>query len=93
MAMPFSLRLDPATELKIRRLAAATRRSKSDVVREAVAQYGVERDEMETVKISTFDRLEPFAGIVSTGGADLSRDTHTKHRALVRKKSRVRRAR
>lgn len=91
--MPFSLRLDPATELKIRRLAAATRRSKSDVVREAVAQYGVERDEAEPVKVSTFDRLEPFAGVVSTGGANLSKDTHTKYRALVQKKSRGRRTR
>ena len=91
--MPFSLRLDPATELKIRRLAAATRRSKSEIVREAVAQYGVERDETGPVKVSTFDRLAPFAGIVSTGGANLSKDTHAKYRALVRKKSRDRRAR
>ena len=37
--MPFSLRLDPDTEAKIRRLSAAMGRSKSEVVREAVARF------------------------------------------------------
>ena len=37
--MPFSLRLDPETEAKIRKLTLATGRTKSQVVREAVAQY------------------------------------------------------
>ena len=37
--MPFSLRLDRDTEAIIRRLSAATGRSKSAVVREAVALY------------------------------------------------------
>ncbi|MSO82486.1 MAG: CopG family transcriptional regulator [Acidobacteria bacterium] len=39
--MPFSLRLDPDTEAKIRKLTAATGRSKSEVVREAVAIPGI----------------------------------------------------
>jgi len=91
--MPFSLRLDPATEAKIRRLASATRRSRSDVVREAVAHYSVERDDTEAGETSTFDRLKPFAGIVRTSGANLSKDTHAKYRALVQRKSRGRRTR
>ena len=38
--MPFSFRPDPETEALIRRVAARTGWSKSQVVREAVAQYG-----------------------------------------------------
>lgn len=91
--MPFSLRLDPATEARIRRLAAATRRSKSDVVRDAVAHYDAERDRAGVGEVSTFDRLKPFAGIVRTGGANLSKATHVKYRALVQRKARGRRTR
>jgi hypothetical protein len=40
--MPFSLRLDPDTEAKIRRLAVSSGRSKSQVVREAVARYAAD---------------------------------------------------
>ena len=91
--MPFSLRLDPKTEAKIRRLSADTGRSKSEVVREAVAQYTpdghapVERD------VSAFDRLKPFIGTVSTGGAHCSTDTHTRYRQLLQRKHRARRPR
>ena len=83
--MPFSLRLDPATEAKIRRLAAATRRSRSDVVREAVGQYSVEHDRRDSAKPSTFDRVKPFVGVVATGGAQLSTGTHAKYRASLAK--------
>jgi predicted transcriptional regulator len=91
--MPFSLRLDPATEAKIRRLAARTRRSRSEVVREAVAQYGADTASPEESEASTFDRLKAFAGVVGTGGADFSQDTHAKYRDLVKRKGRARRSR
>jgi predicted DNA-binding protein len=84
--MPFSLRLDAETEAKIRRLAAATRRSKSEVVREAVAHYAPDVDPVGMPGQSAFDRLKPFIGSVATGGANLSRDTHAKYRALLRRK-------
>ena len=90
--MPFSLRLDPETEATLRRLAAATRRSKSLVVREAVAHYASERRVSPPGK-SAFDRLTPFIGIVSTGGANFSQDTHAKYRERLRQKHRVRRPR
>jgi hypothetical protein len=90
--MPFSLRLDPDTDAKIRRLAAATGRSKSDVVREAVAQYAPDRDAVPGPGESAFDRLKPFAGVVSTGGAHYSKDTHRKYRDLLRR-TRARRSR
>ena len=91
--MPFSLRLDAETEAKIRRLAAATRRSKSEVVREAVAHYAPDAETEATRGQSAFDRLKPFIGNVASGGANLSRDTHTKYRALLRRKHRGRRPR
>lgn len=90
--MPFSVRLDPETEAKIRRLARASGRSKSAVVREAMAQYAVETERKGT-GASALDRLKPFVGIVSTGGAQYSTDTHEKYRALLVRKHRGRRAR
>ena len=89
--MPFSVRLDPATETRIRRIAVATGRSRSAVVREAVAQYGAERDPAAKSGQSAFDRLRPFIGVISTGGAQSSRDTHAKYRALLNRTHRGRR--
>jgi ribbon-helix-helix CopG family protein len=91
--MPFSLRLDPVTEAKIRKLTAATGRSKSEVVREAVAQYAPDRDAAPAPGESAFDRLKPFIGTISTGGSDYSTETHAKYRALLRRKHRARRPR
>jgi predicted DNA-binding protein len=91
--MPFSLRLDPDTEAKIRRLSATTGRSKADVVREAVARYAPDADAESAHGTSAFDRLKPFIGVVSTGGANYSRQTHAKYRALLRRKQRARRPR
>ena len=87
--MPFSLRLDPDTEAKIRRLSAATGRSKSAVVREAVEQYAPQADAAPSPGESAFDRLKPYIGSVRTGGANLSTDTHAKYDARLRKKHRA----
>ena len=91
--MPFSLRLDPDTEAKLRKLTAATGRSKSAVVREAVAQYAPDRDAAPAPGESAFDRLKPFIGAISTGGANYSKQTHAKYRALLQRKHRARRPR
>ena len=91
--MPFSLRLDPGTEAKIRKLTAATGRSKSEVVREAVAQYAPDRESAPAPGESAFDRLKPFVGAVRTGGAHYSKQTHAKYRELLRRKHRARRPR
>lgn len=91
--MPFGLRLDPETEAKIRKLTAATGRSKSEVVREAVAQYAPDSDAAPAPGESAFDRLKPFIGVVSAGGAHYSKHTHTKYREVLRRKHRARRPR
>ena len=89
--MPFSLRLDPDTEARIRRLSSVMGRSKSAVVREAVAHYSLDRE--TAVGESAYDRLRPFVGIVRTGGANYSRDTHAKYRTLLKRKHGARRPR
>ena len=91
--MPFSLRLDHDTEAKIRRLSAAMGRSKSEVVREAVARFAPECDSAPERDESAFDRLKPYVGIVRTGGANYSRETHAKYRALLQRKRRDRHSR
>lgn len=90
--MPFSFRPDDKTAAKIRRLAAAMGRSRSDIVREAVAEYTVDVDGAPAGR-SAYDRLRPFIGVVSTAGANLSRDTHEKYRTLLRRRHRARRSR
>ena len=89
--MPFSLRLDPETEAMFRRLTALTGRSKSEVLREAVAHYAPDRNPPPCE--SAFDRLKPFIAVVSTGGANYSRQTHAKYRALLRRTHRAGRSR
>jgi len=95
--MPFSFRPDPETEAMIRRVAARTGWSKSQVVREAVAQYG--RTEGPDTAPRRADpgtalaRLRPYLGMVNTAGAQLSRNTHAKYRARLRAKLRERRSR
>jgi hypothetical protein len=91
--MPFSLRLDPETEAIIRRLSVGTARSKSQVVRDAVAHYAAERHLPAAGEQSTFTRLKAFIGTISTGGANYSKNTHRKYRDLIRQKHRARRAR
>jgi len=90
--MPFSLRLDPETEAVLRRLARQTGRSKSFLVREAVAEYTVSRSRTPRKEESALDRLRPFCGVVATAG-QYSTDTHTKYRAALARKQRERRSR
>jgi predicted transcriptional regulator len=87
--MPFSFRLDRETEAIIRRLASKTGWSRSQVVREAVAHYRV-IPEVAAASPSALDRVRAYVGVVDTGGAQYSRDTHAKYRELLRRKRRDR---
>ncbi len=91
--MPFSFRLDRETAALIRRLASATGRSKSEVVREAVVRYGAEQPVSNGAALSALDRLRPYAGIVTTAGAQYSRNTHAKYAEQLHRKHRARRPR
>jgi predicted DNA-binding protein len=90
--MPFSLRLDPDTEARIRRLSAETGRSRSAVVREAVADYAASRDASASIAATAFDRLKRY-GTVNSGGMDYSVDTHQKYREALLRKRRAKRSR
>lgn len=90
--MPFSLRLDPDTETRIRRLSAATGRSRASVVREAVAHYSAASEADRPARESAFARLEGY-GTVSSGGANYSVDTHRKYREGLQRKYRAKRSR
>ncbi|MFN2444834.1 MAG: ribbon-helix-helix protein, CopG family [Vicinamibacterales bacterium] len=91
--MPFSFRLDKETAARIRRLAAATGRTKSDVVREAVARYAPEDRSRHEAGASALDRLRAYVGVVTTDGAQYSQKTHAKFRAALEQKHRTRRSR
>lgn len=81
--MPFSIRLDPETEARIRQVASATGHSKSAVVREAVAQYTTDADRQTAPGLTALDRLRGYIGTLTSVGAQLSRDTHEKYRAAL----------
>lgn len=83
--MPFSFRLDPDTEARIRRLARSTGRSRSAVVREAVSRYDAAEVSRFKFDETALDRLRAFVGIVSTDRQQ-SIDTHAKYRAALRAK-------
>jgi predicted DNA-binding protein len=90
--MAISFRLGADTEARLRRVAKASGRSKSDIVREAV-ERSVEAHVAEVrFATSTLDRLKAFAGVVSTGAAP-STDTHGKFKAALEQKHRGRRSR
>ena len=87
--MPMSVRLDPETEALIRRMARTAGRSKSWVVREAVAAYASTEPPTRT----PFEALAPFVGAGGTGQPDLSERTGDRLIELLRKKARARRSR
>ena len=91
--MPFSLRLDPVTEARIRELVRKTGWSKANVVREAVAQYRADTSK-ESAAPTTYDRLKPYIGAVQSGGrVQGSVDTHAKYRTALKRKYGARRSR
>jgi Ribbon-helix-helix protein, copG family len=87
--MPLSVRLDRETEARIRRMARLAGRSKSWIVREAIAAYSVGSAERR----KPYDILAPFIGAGGTGLSDLSEATGERFTEIVAKKARVRHSR
>ncbi len=81
--MAISVRLDPETEALLRRMARTAGRSKSWVVREAVAAYALNAPPGRT----PFEALAPFIGAGGTGQTDLSERTGERFTDLVRTKA------
>lgn len=76
-----TVRLDTPTETKLRRLAARRGQTKSDVIRDAISRLAEEEEDLE--ESSAMDRLRPFAGIVDSGGRQLSLETGRRLRKLL----------
>lgn len=74
-----SVRLDAETEARIRQIARAAGKSKSWVVREAVAAYGSDRPAPRT----PYEALSPFIGAGGTGESNLSERTGDRFTGLV----------
>lgn len=87
--MPMSVRLDPETEARIRKVARAAGKSRSWVVREAVAAYTSDA----APRLTPYEALAPFIGAGHTGRLDLSKRTGERFTELVRAKARARRSR
>ncbi len=69
--MPTSVRLDSKTETVVRRLARQTRRTKSEVIREAIARLA---EEGNTARPSRpYAAVEDLIGIAHGGPPDLAR--------------------
>lgn len=86
--MPTSVRLDRKTERIIERLAREKGRSKSEVIRQAIA-LAAEKDLGED-KRTPYERSAHLIGCVSGGPPDLSVNTAAKVREILSKKARSR---
>jgi predicted transcriptional regulator len=84
--MPMSVRLDRETEALIRRMARLAGRSRSWVVREAVAAYANAAPRTRP----PYEALAAFIGTGRTGRPDLSERTGERFAELVRTKARGR---
>lgn len=89
--MPFSVRLDRRTEAIIEQLARSSGKSRSSVVREAVAHYA----SAAAVRTTAYEKLEPVIGVIRSGRAHLSQQTGRKFTELLktRRADRARRSR
>jgi hypothetical protein len=83
-----TVRLDVTTEAKLKRLAAQRGQTQSEVIRDAIARLA-EKDEEQ---LSAYHRLQPFVGIVDSGGQQLTTATGRRLRKLLEEKQRARRS-
>lgn len=89
--MPTSVRLDAKTESLVARLARKTRRTKSQVIRDAIARLA-EEDSASRKRVKTpYEAMKHLIGIAGGGGANLSERTGEKVRALLLERARARR--
>jgi hypothetical protein len=72
-------------------LAARRGQTKSEVIRDAIAQLG--EGEGQGDKLTARDRLAPFIGIVDSGGQQLSTETGRRFREILEQRRHARRSR
>lgn len=88
--MALTVRLNPKTERALNALAKRRRLSRSDIVREAIAQYG-SSDEAGNAASQPYDGWVDVIGIVDLGARDEHRSTGEQFAAIVRRQARKRR--
>jgi Arc/MetJ-type ribon-helix-helix transcriptional regulator len=89
--MALTVRLNPKTERALNALAKRRRLSRSDVVREAIEQYGIA--EQGNADGRPYDDWLDVIGVVSLGVRDVDRTTGEQFAAIVAGQSRARRTR
>jgi Arc/MetJ-type ribon-helix-helix transcriptional regulator len=87
-----TVRLSPEAERILNAVARRRRQSRSDVVRDALAQYGA-AERAATVDEGPYGAWLDVLGVVSLGVRDPARTTGDQFAAALRRESRARRAR
>jgi S1-C subfamily serine protease len=90
--VPLTVRLDPRTERALNALAKRRRTSRSEIVREALAQYDAGIDSGKT-RGAVYDDWLDVIGVVNLGLRRPERTTGEQFGAMVRERARARRAR
>ncbi len=83
--MPTSVRLDKNTEAVVNRLARKTGKTKSAVIREAIARLASEQSAAPS-GASAYELLEPYIGCIKDGPPDLSERTGERFTHLLLEK-------
>jgi Arc/MetJ-type ribon-helix-helix transcriptional regulator len=83
-----TVRLDVSTEAALKRLTARRGQTKSEVIRDAIARLADEEGE----QLSAYQWLQPFIGVIDSGGKQLSTDTGRRFRELLEERRRARRS-
>ncbi|HTG34789.1 MAG TPA: hypothetical protein VLB76_17850 [Thermoanaerobaculia bacterium] len=82
-----TVRLDIRTETALKRLSVRRGQTQSEVIRDAITRLADEEE-----PCSAYQRLESFAGIVDSGGQQLSTETGKRLRELLKERSDARRS-
>ena len=90
--MPLTVRLNPKTERLLNALAKRRKQTRSDVVREAIEQFGAVT-ETNSGEQRPFDQWADVIGAVRLSARDPSRTTGEQFTEVVLKKARARRSR
>jgi Arc/MetJ-type ribon-helix-helix transcriptional regulator len=88
--MPLTVRLNPKTERRLNALAKRRKQTRSDVVREAIEQFGA-ADEPEAATV--YDQWADVIGSVRLGARDPRKTTGELFADVVARKARARRPR
>jgi predicted DNA-binding protein len=83
-----TVRLDIKTETALKRLSVRRGQTQSEVIRDAITHLADE----EEPSSSAYQRLEAFAGIIDSGGQQLSTETGKRLRELLKERSDARRS-